>query len=427
MKRLTCSILAVSTLLGTSASCLGETDAERVLNKVRDRVVALRVFGDKAPMADFPQGAPPIWGTGFVIGPLGTNVMDRQRIVTAGHVVQKDAMWAKRGKSPVRTVFPWVLGQAGRVQVEGFRGVTVHDSRDIAQVVGPRGMTPILVQPAPMTADARYFVVSWGLDDNWGQPTEEPYVKEIRLANPAAGDPPLEDGSVLVEIVPGQQFARFKQSESGSPVIDINGFVVAIMIKERVDPATDVSTRGVALPFAVVQTWLDGIEQKAMLEPTKVTISNIGDPNTRSDYLASLPGACVFLGKHSARFVEPGSDRALADAPAGIALLRRVAGLFPETAPDRVTDENADLARALPEPEFLAIAPNGAVNVRAHCPNVVAKPRRKENWERIAYYGTILATADSRLRIRVRQVQRQAYLQDFFYWGLIESVTDNTR
>src|SRR5262249_12483999 len=154
---------------------------------------------------------------------------------------------------------PWVLESMGRVQMEGFRGVALHDSSDIAQVYGPRNVKPVALVAAALSTTERYFVVSWGFDETYGEPTEEPYVKEIKVINPAANDPPVEPGLALVEIVPGQQNAYFKQSESGSPVFNAAGEAVGIMIRERVDVASGLANRGIALPFATVSDWLDGV------------------------------------------------------------------------------------------------------------------------------------------------------------------------
>jgi hypothetical protein len=412
-------------MLTASDICIGQTDADRILAQVRNQIVALRVFGDRAPTANFPKGEPPIWGTGFVVGPIGADINNRQRIVTAAHVVQKDEMWAKRGFGPARTVFPWVLGQSGRSQMEGFRGVALHVTHDIAHVTGPRNMSTLLVQHVPLAATGRYFVVSWGLDDAWGEPTEEPYVKEIKLVLPAPADPPLENGLVLVEVLPGQKSTFFKQSESGSPVLDVNGYAVGIMIRARVDVATGVATRGVALPFSSIgRSWLEGLDPVASLnEPNKFLLEHVSlsaDEQFARGLLQSLTGGCVFLGKYSARDLDPNSEQALVDAPGGIRLLRRVAGLFPEVVPERVLDNDAVVSIQLPEPEELMIAPRGTVDIRAHCPDVVAKPKRREGWERNAYYGVILQTVGSSFGIRVRQVSRQAYSKDFFYWALVD-------
>jgi hypothetical protein len=88
-----------------------------------------------------------------------------------------------------------------------------------------------------------------------------------------------------------------------------------------------------------------------------------------------------------------------------------------------VSDQDAVLLKKLPEPELLSIPQGGGVNIRAHCPNVVPKPKRANDWERNAYYGPILARADGSFQIRINLVQRQAYLADFFYWGVVDKVS----
>ncbi len=413
--------------LGSPGTCLAQSEAERLLSMVRYQVFALRVFGDSAPTAQFPKGEPPIWGTGFVVGPQGFDINGKQRIITAGHVVQKDDMWAQRGGGPARTVYPWVLGQAGRTEIEGFRGVVVHPTSDIAQVYGPRQLRPVVIQPVVPSPNQKYFVVSWGLDDAWGAPTEEPYVKEIKVIAPTASDPPVEPGLTLVEVAPGQRSAFFKQSESGSPVFNMSGQAVGIMIRERVDATTGLATRGIALPFVAVAKWLEDIRQDPVNEPRPLFLATIDDANVRKNLLTSITGSCVFLGKYSARNRDPNSDQALQDAPVGIPFLKKVINLFPEVEPRRVSDQNAVQVSKLPEPELLSIPPRGAVNIRSHCPNVVPKPRRTNDWERNAYYGPVIARADSRFQIRIRQAQRQAYLEDFFYWGEVENLSERNR
>jgi hypothetical protein len=421
-------LLLAITVVTASGLAHAETDADRLLGKVRNQVVALRVFGEAADAAHFPPKQPPIWGTGFVIGPPAANINEKRRIITAGHVVQKDDMWKRRGSGPSRTVFPTVLGAAGRIQVEGFRGVVLNDNSDIAQVYGPRNIEPVTVAAAALSASERYFVVSWGVDDAWGEPTEEPYVKEIKVVNPAANDPPVEPGLALVEIVPGQQSAFFKQSESGSPVFNMAGEAVGIMIRERIDAGSNLAVRGIALPFETVSQWLDVIRQQPVNEPGPIVLREELQLHASRNPQAVIPAfksvvdeGCVFLGKYSARNRD---QNTMADAPMGTPFLKRMIELFPEAAPDQVSDQNAVTTRQLPESQTVLIPANGAVNVRAYCPNVVPKARRTNQWERVAYYGPVIARADGGFAVRVKRVQRQAYLQDFFYWGEIDGVFD---
>jgi len=407
--------------------CYAQSDAERLLSKVRNRVVALRVWGDKAPTAQFPQGEPPIWGTGFVVGPPGSKADEKERIITAGHVVQKNDMWAKKGGGPARTVYPWILGQAGRTQIEGFRGVLVHATSDIAQVYGPRNLEPVVIKTDALNNNERYFVVSWSFDDVWGEPTEEPYVKEIKVVTPTSSDPPIEPGLALVEVVKGQQNAYFKESESGSPVFNVSGQAVGIMIRERVDETSGLAARGIALPFAEVAAWLDEVRQMPVREPAPVILADVLPMGAQEGSFTANIGGCVFLGKYSALNQNPVSDQVSKDAPVGIPYLKRFINLFPEAIPDRVSDQDAVLTKRLPESELVSIPQGGGLNIRAHCPNVVPKPKRANDWERNAYYGPIIAVADDQFRIRIKLVQRQAYLEDFFYWGEIESVSVRAR
>ena len=298
---------------------------------------------------------------------------------------------------------------------------------------GPRNLKPTVIQTSPLGPNERYFVVSWGLDEAWGQPTEEPYIKEVKVVAPAVGDPLLEPGLALVEIVPGQTGASFKESESGSPVFNSSGQAIGIMIREWADAASGVARRGIALPFVKVASWLNGVTEQPVHEPAPLLLGSMRLPVPGPGGIYPVPyfdpgpvpdlnGSCLFLGKYSARNRDPGSEQALSDAPIGIAYLNKVIGFFPSANPNEVTDSEAVITKQLSEQESVSIPPRGAVNIRSHCPEVVPKPRR-QGWERIAYYGPVLARAGSDSEIRIKSVERQAYLGDFFYWGQIVSVS----
>jgi hypothetical protein len=265
------------------------------------------------------------------------------------------------------------------------------------------------------------------LDDAWGEPTEEPYVREVKVVTPAANDPPVEPGLALVEMAPGQGNVFFKESESGSPVFNMDGLAVAIMIQKRTDEASGLARRGIALPFATVADWLNGVRQDPVKEPIVVALADFakdfGKIDDRTDFLTSIADSCMFLGKYSARNRPPNDDSTLVDAPLGIPYLKKVISYFPEAVPDQLSDQDAVLTRQLAEPESLSIPQRSAVRIRAYCPNVVPKPKRAKASERFAYYGPEIARADSSFVVRIKRVQREAYLDDFFYWGEIQSVS----
>ncbi len=64
----------------------------------------------------------------------------------------------------------------------------------------------------------------------------------------------------------------------------------------------------------------------------------------------SLAGACVFVGKYSARNVEPNSERAKQDAPFGIEFLSSVIREFQAANPESVTDEEDSISKDLAAP-----------------------------------------------------------------------------
>src|SRR5262249_8629740 len=133
------------------------------------------------------------------------------------------------------------------------------------QVVGPRNMSPLKTNTNQLSAGQRYFVVSWGLDDNFGIPAEEPYIKEVKYVDPANVVPAVARGLVLLEALPDQPNGEFKQSESGSPVFDINGDAVALVVQERRDLTTNKAIQALALPLASVRDWLDGMQTSACI------------------------------------------------------------------------------------------------------------------------------------------------------------------
>jgi len=199
------------------------------------------------------------------------------------------------------------------------------------------------------------------------------------------------------------------------------------MIRERVDETSGLAARGIALPFAEVAAWLDEVRQMPVREPAPVILADVLPMGAQEGSFTANIGGCVFLGKYSALNQNPVSDQVSKDAPVGIPYLKRFINLFPEAIPDRVSDQDAVLTKRLPESELVSIPQGGGLNIRAHCPNVVPKPKRANDWERNAYYGPIIAVADDQFRIRIKLVQRQAYLEDFFYWGEIESVSVRAR
>lgn len=411
-------------LLARPPDCAAQT-RDDVMNLVRNNVVSLRVFGERPQFVDTPQI--PIWGTGFVVPSVG-DASGRLRILTAKHVVDEDAKWVRRGNGVARTVYPLVMGQGGAVQVEGFRGVTIDSGADIAQVVGPRNMSALKIDTSPLTAGQRYFVASWGLDDNSSPPTptEEPYIKEVKYVDATNALPAVPPGLVLLESLPGQPNNEFRHSESGSPVVDINGAAVAVVVEERRDLTTNRAFQGLALPLASVSDWLVGVQQRPVMEPNPIRLdASIAIYPDKADInlTESLAGACVFVGKYSARNVEPNSERAKQDAPFGIEFLSSVIREFQAANPESVTDEEDSISKDLAAPRTATIfARDGAVYIRSQCPNVVPKPKRTNVSQRIAYYGPVIATATAAYKIQIRQFLRQAYLGDFFYWGVVNSI-----
>lgn len=410
------------TAIASALAFGAQTDADHVMELVRSQIVSLRVWGDKNPQAKWPDNEPPVWGTGFIVPESESESSGRLRILTAAHVVQPDSYWARRGNGVARTIYPRVFS-IGASELEGVRGVIVNPTEDIAQVVALRNVSPLKIRNG-LNTDERYFVASWGLDDAWGGPTEEPYIKEVKYLDSDSAVPAVPAGLALFEALPNQSNHEFKQSESGSPVVDMNGNVLAVVVQERVDLKTGKAVQALAIPLTRVIAWLSGKEQAQLIEPAKVSFTAFNKADATIPYfMDSLAGSCVFLGKYSARRLSPNSDAAKRDAPLGIETLQSIIRQFPVMNPENVTDEQASISRDLAEPRVVRVAtPDGEVHIRSNCPDVVAKPRRQEPWERIAYYAPVIATVSTAYRVTIQQILQKAYLRDFFYWGVVNKV-----
>lgn len=412
-----------ATLIAFSLACFSvsahaQVTPDSVLDSVRNSIVSLRVHG--TPRRQQPP-EPPFWGTGVIVP--AAQGQTRLRILTAGHVVEKDGFWTPTGNGVDRLVFPRVMATGGGTLIEPFRGVVVHDDWDIAQVLGPRNIQAARIASASMTGAERYFVISWGRADNWEGPTEEPYVKEVKVTTAGANDPPVPTGMLLLEVVSPEP-ARFKPSESGSPVFDTDGRVIAIVIKERISPSGGFSRQGLAVPLSAISPWLVSAEARP-IEPQPVMIAALATVE-RANFVGSLWNRCVFLGKYSARGLSAEAPRSRADAPFGPAVLQRVVGLFPPEDPREVSDEAATATKELPRlEEFRVPSADRAVNIRSRCPEVLPKPKRTRANERVAYYGASLAVATNKFALWVSKIQRQAYLDDYFYWGVVDKVIED--
>jgi len=122
-----------------------------------------------------------------------------------------------------------------------------------------------------------------------------------------------------------------------------------------------------------------------------------------------MEGLCVFLGKRSAKFQDADTQPRAPDAPFGVKFLKAV-------------DENPTNPALLTEPISVSTKA-GAVNVRTRCPDIVQKPNTTDRKSRIAFYGAPYAQLTPDFAVRLKEVRKLDYLEDYFYWGVIEAVT----
>jgi hypothetical protein len=178
-------------------------------------------------------------------------------------------------------------------------------------------------------------------------------------------------------------------SESGSPVFDETGALVAIIVMREVSGGS--SSVALALPLMNVQNWIAGV--RAVVASANVR---------KSENFKEVTGLCIFLGKQSAL-----ARRNLnyPDAPFGRGLLRDVR-------------QKAVGNSSQPSFEFtdspIRIAPQtGAINLRSRCPEV--RDGR-------VFYSSIVAQLDGKTQIKIGPVQPLRYLDDIFYWATVTQI-----
>lgn len=371
-----CTGIFAGLFMCAAGSALAQSiDADRALVQASGKVVHLMVTGKSAPFQSFPQ---PIHGSGIVIRTNSPDASKRFRILTAGHVVMPDSAWAPLGSRVNRDVYVIADMGVGSVEFRPVTGVRVSGDRDIAEVVAnPSTSLAAEIKAIQLTAGQQYAVVSWGLDGT--TVAEHPSVKLVKVLGPDDGDPHLV--KLQGNLVP---------TESGSPMLDDSGAVVAIVVQREVTGAN--SNVAFALPIAQVADWVSGVQSTPVAEPGLQRLKDVTDAS----------GLCVFLGKKSAL---ARGELHYEDAPFGREFLQQVL--------NRAIVNPLETAFTLTD-QPLRIAPQtGAVNIRSRCPEV-------RNGR--AFYGSPVAEVTSRTQILIGAIRPLHYLNDTFFWGTIAQI-----
>jgi hypothetical protein len=397
-------IVAMSAVCGVAAGAPSATidaDSLRIFDDARSEVVRLIVGGTARDSLAFK---PPVYGTGFFVETPGGEL----RIFTAAHVVRPDEDWAPLGPKRVnRDVTHIADTDSGNLRFEPVTAVTYQTGIDVAQVgLGRRSRKTARLKSAVFTTTEPYFVVSWGRNSDGGEFPDQPYIRRVKFLGPDSVEAGL--GQFQVD----DPSTGFIETESGSPVMDKGGDVVGIIVRRVRAPDTTDSGRsqiGLAVPTSAINSWLSSPVVVSALEPAILKLQTLRISAALAPVLSNMAGLCVFLGKHSARLQDAETQPRAPDAPFGVKFLRTV-------------DENPANPALLAEP-ISVTAKAGAVNVRTRCPDVVQKLNTTDRKSRIAFYGAPYAQLTPDFDVRLKEVRKLDYQEDYFYWGVIETVT----
>ncbi|WP_315825590.1 MULTISPECIES: serine protease [unclassified Bradyrhizobium] len=378
MKRHLICVLSATLLNCAWPNQVSAIDAGQVLTKMEGKIVHLRVAGQEAPGETFVQ---PIHGSGVIVKTGASDPKLKFRILTAGHVVKSDASWAPLGSRVNRDVYIIAEYGPGSIEFRPVTGVLVNGQSDIAQVVtGPTTALAADLNPTPLISGNKYVVVSWGMSGD--RVAESAGAKVVRVMGADDVDPELVQ--LEGELVP---------TESGSPVLDETGAVVAIVVMREVTGG--ISNKALALPIQKFIEWIRGDQGGPVTEAARADLATL---------VGQTAGLCIFLGKRSALARK---QLRYPDAPFGREILSQV----------------QQRASGQAEPNFtifdqpLRIAPQAeAINVRSRCPEI-------EDGK--AYYGSVVSQLTPKTKIKVGAIQAMRYLDDVFYWARVTDVTSS--
>ena len=392
---------AVSSLATSAPSATIDADSLRIFDDARSEVVRLIVGGTARDSVAFK---PPLYGTGFFVEIPGGEL----RIFTAAHVVRLDEDWAPLGAKRVnRDVTHIADTDSGNLRFEPVTAVTYQAGIDVAQVgLGRRTRKAARLKAAAFTTSEPYFVVSWGRNSDGGEFPDQPYIRRVKFLGPDSVNAEL--GQFQVD----DPSVGFIETESGSPVMDKGGDVVGMIVRRVRPPDTTDSGRsqiGLAVPTSAINLWLSSPVAVSAFEPAILKLQRLLVSAALAPALTNMEGLCVFLGKRSAKFQDADTQPRASDAPFGVKFLRAV-------------DEKPTNPALLTEPISVSTKA-GAVNVRTRCPDIVQKPNTTDRKSRIAFYGAPFAELTPDFDVRLKEVRKLDYLEDYFYWGVIEVVT----
>jgi hypothetical protein len=367
--------LSAALLCGAWSNQVFAIDTEQVLAKMQGKIVHLRVAGQEAPGETFVQ---PIHGSGVIVKTGASDPRLKFRILTAGHVVKSDASWAPLGSRVNRDVYIIAEYGPGSVEFRPVTGVLVNGQNDIAQVVtGPTTTLAADLNPTPLISGNKYVVVSWGMSGD--RVAESAGAKVVKVIGSDDVDPELVQ--LEGELVP---------TESGSPVLDETGAVVAIVVMREVTGG--VSKKALALPIQKLTEWVKGNQGVPVAEAARPDLAKLVGQTT---------GLCIFLGKRSAL---ARTQLRYPDAPFGRDILSQV-----QLRASGGTEASFTL---FDKPLRIATQAE-AINVRSRCPEI-------EDGK--AYYGSVVSQLTAKNQIKVGAIQAMRYLGDVFYWARVTEV-----
>lgn len=216
--RYICSLISFALfLLACSKACAQsepKANAQGLLDRIRSAVVKIRVVG-------YVQGKQTTEsGTGFVI-----QTTKGLRVVTAGHVIGRNDKW---DDVTTRLIYIKWAAYGSAIEPEPVIEAEVQDSPDLAQVyLDPFPISPLsFARPVPLASSNTLYVVSWPRSERKAQ---------------------IQDAIAISEADRLVLSGDYDPSDSGSPVLNSQGELVAMLIERS--KLNDGSTRGLALPI----------------------------------------------------------------------------------------------------------------------------------------------------------------------------------